>query len=109
MRSRAWAGVSASRTSTPARRNPVAVSASVITATLYMHELLACHVGREAELAGVRDHADVGHLGRLPGQVSDDHVDAERVAEQHLRGHALEGAVDHALHLEQVLGPGQVD
>src|SRR5579872_1576233 len=106
--SRARAGVSASRTSTPARRNPVAVSPSVITAILYIHELPARDVLGNAELARVRDDAQVADLGALPREVSDHHVQRERIPHVHPGGHPHERLVDRPFHLRQILGPGQV-
>src|SRR5262249_32156603 len=76
----ASSGVPASRTSTPARRNPVAVSGSVITATLNKRQLPPREIGGQAEQFGVRDHAQVADLRRLAGQIADDHVQRQRIA-----------------------------
>src|SRR5207302_602169 len=99
----ASSGAAASRTSTPARRKPVAVSLSVMTATLYTDELLAGEVDRHPQQLRVRDHAQVADLGGLAGEVADDDVERQRVAEVELGGPPQRRPVDRPLHLRELL------
>src|SRR5438445_3147754 len=101
----ASSGVAASRTSTPARRNPVEVSLSVMTTTLYNDDLLPRHVLGDAQQPRMRDDAQVADLRSLAGEVTDHDAERQRIPEVHLGGHPLERPIDGAFHLQEALRP----
>src|SRR3990170_6835174 len=96
-------GESASRTSTPARRKPVAVSGSVITANLYNDHLLPHPVARDAELLAAGDEAQVLHFIVLEREVGHHDVDAQRVTKVETRLRLDDRQVEIAFERGQVV------
>src|SRR3990170_7502548 len=97
MCSRASDGDAASRTSTPASRNPVAVSASVTTAVLYTDQFLPHPVPGQPQRLAAGDQTQVCDLIGLHRLIRDDDVDPQRIAQVECALRAVHLVIDGPL------------
>src|SRR5216684_3315403 len=99
-------GSEASRTSTPASRNPVAVSASVITAILYNGHFLPHPIPGNAEGLGADDQPQIDHFPVFHGQIRAHHIDPQRILEVQIHLSPQQGEIDLAFKSRRIVDGG---